>query len=109
MPVAKDPRSESEKARADLARNAEMGAAVPQSPIEREPSVTPETFGDTTERGRVRSGTDQGLEAGGVVPHGAAGEESRVEAEQVTSGRDATAPAREEGESDEDVLSRAKE
>ena len=46
----KDPRSEAEKARADLMRNDAMGAAVPQSPLERQPSVTPKTFGDTRKR-----------------------------------------------------------
>ncbi len=110
--MARDPRSEAEKARADLARNAEMGTAVPQSPLERQPSVTPETFGDTTEAGRVRSGTDQGVEAGGVRPRGGgSGSESRVESEQVATGRDDTASARVPSESggDEDVLTRAKE
>jgi len=51
--MTRDPRSEAEKARADLARNAELGLAVPESPAEQQPSVTPETFGDTTENGRV--------------------------------------------------------
>lgn len=63
--MARDPRSEAEKARADLARNAELGMAVPKSPLEERPSVTPRTFGDTSETGRVRS-ADQGIEAGGV-------------------------------------------
>jgi hypothetical protein len=53
VPMTRDPRSEAEKARADLARNAEMGLGVPQSPAEEQPSVTPETFGDTTENGRI--------------------------------------------------------
>ena len=44
--MIRDPRSEAEKARADLARNAEMGLAVPESPLEEGPSVTPETFGE---------------------------------------------------------------
>lgn len=56
--MTRDPRSEAEKARADLARNAELGLAVPESPAEQQPSVTPETFGDTTENGRVRSNLD---------------------------------------------------
>jgi hypothetical protein len=60
--MIRDPRSDAEKARADLARNAELGLAVPESPLEEGPSVTPETFGenpgtesfgDTTENGRV--------------------------------------------------------
>ena len=40
-----DPRSEEEKARADLKRNQEMGTAPKQSPLTERPSVTPETFG----------------------------------------------------------------
>ena len=51
--MTRDPRSDAEKARADLARNADMGLGVPQSPAEERPSVTPRTFGDTTENGRV--------------------------------------------------------
>lgn len=57
--MARDPRSEAEKARADLARNSEMGLAPPESPVEQQPSVTPETFGDTTENGRVLSSMDR--------------------------------------------------
>jgi hypothetical protein len=44
-----DPRSEAEKARADLKRNTEMGMAMPLSPEERRPSVTPATFGERTD------------------------------------------------------------
>ena len=51
--MTRDPRSDAEKARADLARNAEMGLSVPESPAEIQPSVTPQTFGDATENGRV--------------------------------------------------------
>jgi hypothetical protein len=104
----RDPRSEAEKARADLMRNAELGMAVPAGPLERQPSVTPATFGDTSEKARVLS-ADQGVEAGGARPDSAdAGRsESIAEAEQVSAGRDHTAPARDD--SDEDVLSRAKE
>ena len=40
-----DPRSEAEKARADLKRNEEMGLAPVESEDELIPSVTPETFG----------------------------------------------------------------
>lgn len=40
-----DPRSISEKARADLKRNDEMGLAPQESDEERIPSVTAETFG----------------------------------------------------------------
>ncbi|WP_210493518.1 hypothetical protein [Microvirga antarctica] len=64
--MSKDPRSEAEKARADLARNAEMGMAVPESPPEEGPSVTPETFADTSEAGRRRA-QEAGIEAGGVA------------------------------------------
>ena len=41
----RDPRTESEKALADLKRNDEMGLAIPESEAEQRPSVTPETFG----------------------------------------------------------------
>lgn len=51
--MTRDPRSDAEKARADLARNAELGLAVPESPLEEQPSVTPQTFGENTENGRV--------------------------------------------------------
>jgi hypothetical protein len=61
-PMTRDPRSDAEKARADLARNAELGLAVPESPLEEGPSVTPETFGDSTENGRVPPLPGQTLE-----------------------------------------------
>jgi hypothetical protein len=51
--MTRDPRSDAEKARAALARNAEMGLGVPQSPAEEQPSVTPQTFGDRTENGSL--------------------------------------------------------
>jgi hypothetical protein len=109
--MAHDPRSEAEKARAALMRNDAMGMAVPESPLEHQPSVTPQTFGDSTQAARVRSGTDQGVEAGGVAPGRGAGggSQSIAEAEQVTAGRDDTAPARRSADSDEDVLSRGHE
>ena len=91
--AAKDPRSDAEKARADLARNAELGLTVPESPLERKPSVTPRTFGDTSETARVRSGTDLGIEAGGAPPPHGSGSQSPADAEQVSTGRDSTAPA----------------
>lgn len=104
----KDPRSEAEKARADLMRNDAMGMSVAESPIERQPSVTPRTFGDTSEAAQVRSGIDQGVEAGGVRPSGggASDSESIAESEQISVGRDHTAPVRQG--SDEDVLSRGR-
>ena len=46
MAEPRDPRSESEKALADLKRNDAMGLATPESPEETGPSVTPETFGE---------------------------------------------------------------
>jgi hypothetical protein len=59
--MPRDPRSDAEKARADLARNAELGLAVPESPLEEQPSVTPQTFGESKGRGRVlRSGEGAG-------------------------------------------------
>ena len=60
----RDPRSEAEKARADLKRNDEMGLAIPESEAERRPSVTPATFGERVDAGyepdvaRDDSGTD---------------------------------------------------
>jgi hypothetical protein len=51
MADPRDPRSEAEKARADLKRNDEMGLAVPESEEETRPSVTPSTFGEKTEPG----------------------------------------------------------
>jgi hypothetical protein len=111
--MARDPRSEAEKARADLVRNSQMGHAVPESPLEQQPSVTPETFGDTTEAARIRSGTDLGVEAGGEhrAGSGTSHSESIAEAERIVTGRDDTAPARETGDDgrDEDVLTRGKE
>ena len=95
-----DPRSEAEKARADLKRNAEMDSAPAQAPFMRQPSVTPETFGEHGAKARVRSGTDQGLEAGGVAPRATAASdlsESIVDADQVADGRDNTRPAANQG------------
>ena len=54
-----DPRSAAEKARADLARNDQMGLAAPESPVEERPSVTPETFGEKTGAGYERSPVDR--------------------------------------------------
>lgn len=103
----RDPRSEAEKARADLKRNAEMDMALPESPLERLPSVTPDTFGVHDKTARLRAGAIDGVEAGGAVPKRAPPEaQSVVEAPQVAAGRDATAPAR---RAEEDLLSRAKE
>ncbi len=51
MAQPRDPRSEAEKARADLKRNDEMGLAVPESREETRPSVTPSTFGEETKQG----------------------------------------------------------
>ena len=79
----KDPRSDAEKARVDLVRNSELGLSVPESPIEQQPSVTPATFGETSKAARLRSGNDQGLEAGGELPEGEdRSPESVAEAEQ---------------------------
>jgi hypothetical protein len=51
MSDPKDPRSEAEKARADLVRNDQMGLAPPESPEQVRPSVTPEAFGERTDAG----------------------------------------------------------
>ena len=39
-----------------------------ESPLERQPSVTPNTFGVHDKPARLRSGHDQGVEAGGKLP-----------------------------------------
>ncbi len=107
--TARDPRSEAEKARAALKRNAEMDSStIPMSPITRQPSVTPETFGEDGAKARALSGSDQGIEAGGARPagQGGAGTESIVEADQVAAGRDSTAPAANRGA--EDALSKGR-
>ena len=106
MPDSRDPRSEAEKARADLKANSELGLAPPETPTTFQPSVTPSTFGVTNDRAKILSGTDQGLEAGGAVERRSGSGSSIAEAEQVATGRDGTAPA---AKPSEDVLSRAKE
>lgn len=101
MAEHRDPRSESEKARAALKRNAEMGGSVQQSPLTRQPSVTPETFGEHGAKARALSGSGQGIEAGGASPvkeRGGGASQSIVEAEQVTTGRDTTKPVANRGE-----------
>lgn len=102
-----DPRSEAEKARADLKRNAEMGGAGPtQTPLTHQPSVTPDTFGEHWEKARVLSGSTEGVEAGGVAPAAGTGGRSQSIAEgpQEAAGRDRTRPVSDRG--DEDALSR---
>jgi hypothetical protein len=104
-----DPRPESEKARAALKRNAEMDSStVPMSPLTRQPSVTPDTFGEHGAKARALSGSDQGVEAGGTPPgeRGAGGSQSIVESDQVAAGRDSTRPAA--NQANEDALSRKK-
>jgi hypothetical protein len=109
--MIRDPRSDAEKARADLARNAELGMAVPESPLERQPSVTPETFGDTTGKGRDRAAA-QGIGAGGAGPERDDGDSTGTgtipPSGRVPVFEDENDPAR-PNDDDEDVLSRAKE
>ena len=104
----RDPRSEAEKARAALKRNAEMDSStIPMSPLTRQPSVTPDTFGEHGAKARALSGSDQGVEAGGAPPGdggGAGGSQSIVESDQVAAGRDSTRPAA--NRTDEEALSR---
>jgi hypothetical protein len=98
-PSSADPRSEAEKARADLKRNTEMGTAVSESPLEHQPSVTPDTFGVHDATARVRSGSTDGVEAGGPRPAAGAGpSESIAESPQVGIGRDSTRPALQDGD-----------
>ena len=96
MTESRDPRSEAEKARAALKRNAEMDSStVPMSPLTRQPSVTPDTFGEHGAKARALSGSDQGwrrearLRRAGAVP--------AVRSRSPNPSRwpsDATAPAR---------------
>ncbi len=44
-PAPREPRSEAEKAKADLMRNDAMGLARPEAETEATPSTTSETFG----------------------------------------------------------------
>ena len=110
MSAPSDTRSEAEKARAALKRNAEMDSGtVFQAPYTRQPSVTPATFGEQGSRARALSGSDQGLEAGGAAPPGGAGSDdspSIAEAEQVATGRDSTRPL--VNRADEDALTSKK-
>jgi hypothetical protein len=110
MASPSDPRSEAEKARAALKRNAEMDSGtVFQAPYSRQPSVTPATFGEHGSRARALSGSDQGLEAGGAAPpDGPESDDSTAiaEAEQVATGRDSTRPV--VNRADEDALTSKK-
>lgn len=54
----RDPRTEAEKARADLMRNDAMGMATPESEVEKRPSTTPETFG-VHENAEYETGPDR--------------------------------------------------
>ena len=107
--MTRDPRSEAEKARADLARNAEMGLGVPQSPVEQQPSVTPETFGDTTENGRVirddqgRPGNEADRDIGDSTGTIATSRDIPVSRQNVQS------PPTHRSDEEDGVLSRAKE
>src|SRR3954465_3835267 len=102
-----DPRSEAEKARADLKRNAEISGGGTETPLTHQPSVTPDTFGEHWNKARVLSGSTEGVEAGGVSPPAGIGgrSQSLAEAPQETVGRDQTRPVSDRG--DEDTPSRA--
>lgn len=89
-PSRADPRSEAERARADLKRNTEMGTAVAESPLEHQPSVTSDTFGVHDSAARVRAGGHRGVEAGGPPPRAGGRSESIAEGPQVAVGRDST-------------------
>ena len=89
----RDPRSEAEKAIADLKRNAEMDMSLTESPLERQPSVTPDTFGVHDKPARLRSGHDQGVEAGGKLPEPPPGTRSRTETARVESDHVGSNPA----------------
>ena len=104
-----DPRSEAEKARADLKRNAEMSGGATETPLTHQPSVTPDTFGERWDKARVLSGSTQGVEAGGVRPPAGSGgrSQSLAEGPQESVGRDQTRPVTDQ--SDEDAPSGAKD
>ena len=107
--MTRDPRSEAEKARADLARNAELGNAVPMSPVEQQPSVTPATFGDTTVNGRVirddqgRPGNEADRDIGDSTGTIATSRDIPVSRQNVK------APPTHRSDEEDGVLSRAKE
>lgn len=98
--MPRDPRSEDEKARADLARNSELGLAVPESPAEREPSVTPETFGegrptetladfdDTSARPRTPGIRQEGRTFGDTTENGRVRNPMDRTAQEVEASRD---------------------
>ncbi|AWM85755.1 hypothetical protein [Microvirga sp. 17 mud 1-3] len=107
--MTRDPRSDAEKARADLARNSELGMAVPESPAERKPSVTPRTFGDTTQKANDFV-AQEGLQAGPEWDDGdSTGTGTIPPSGQVPVWPEGSEPNRNPDETDEDVLSRAKE
>jgi len=66
----RDPRSDAEKAIADLKRNAEMDMSLTESPLERQPSVTSDTFGVHDKPARLRSGTDGPSRPAASFPNG---------------------------------------
>jgi hypothetical protein len=103
-----DPRSQAERARAALKRNAELDSStIPMSPMTRQPSVTPDTFGEHGAKARALFGSDQGIEAGGARPGGpGSGSLSIAEADQVAVGRDTTKSAA--NQTDEDALTSRK-
>jgi len=108
--MTRDPRSEAEKARAALARNAEMGLGVPQSPVEQQPSVTPETFGDTTENGRVirdSARTPEQIEADRDI--GDSTGTIATSRDVPVSRQNVKAPPTHRSDEEDGVLSRAKE
>ena len=108
--MTRDPRSDAEKARADLARNAEMGLGVPQSPAEERPSVTPRTFGDTTENGRVISDADRTpAEAEAARDIGDSTGTIATSRDIPVDPRTVKAPPTHRSDEEDGVLSRAKE
>ena len=108
--MPRDPRSDAEKARADLARNAELGHAVPMSPAEEQPSVTPQTFGESSRRGRVLRG---GEGAGATVPEeqdiGDSTGTMKTSRDIPENRRNVETPPTHRSDRSDGVLSRAKE
>ncbi|MCG7393572.1 hypothetical protein MHY87_11705 [Microvirga sp. ACRRW] len=107
--MPRDPRSDSEKARADLARNAELGLAVSESPAEEQPSVTPRTFGDTSESGRVLQNGEgvKSTEDGGDI--GDSTGTMKTSRDIPENRRNVETPPTHRSDRSDGVLSRAKE
>jgi hypothetical protein len=107
--MTRDPRSDAEKARADLARNAELGLAVPESPPEEQPSVTPQTFGDTTQKGRVIRDEERGASTEAAQDIGDSTGTMKTSRDIPENRQNVETPPTHRSDRSDGVLSRAKE